>query len=53
MKFWLLTIVTLLVQFSWIGIFPESYREWAYIPWCVADFGIVAVYFFLPRSVDV
>lgn len=53
MKFWLLTIITLLVQFSWIGIFPDSYRTWAYIPWIAADIGIVAGYFFCPRSADV
>lgn len=53
MKFWLLTIITLLVQFSWIGIFPDSYRTWAYIPRIAADIGIVAGYFFCPRSADV
>lgn len=49
MKFWLVTIITLLVQFSWIGIFPGSYLNWAYIPWIAVDLGIVAWYFFCPR----
>ncbi|MDI9094984.1 hypothetical protein OSB94_14510 [Proteus vulgaris] len=53
MTFWLLSIITLLVQFSWIAISPDSYHSWAYIPWIAADLGIVAWYFFRPHSADV